>query len=360
MSTSQAQIEANRRNAQRSTGPRTAEGKEQSRRNGLKHGLSGAGIVLAPEDADAVERRNEALQAELNPRTTLGEALVRKIATLSIRMERSATQETAAIARRVNHAPDDFDNERFDEAERLFDLLGEEPRINLRKLRKSPEGVDRLILAWQVLRDDLQREPRPLWTAGHLERAKNLTGSKMDEAQGSTLNNLSKALWGDFGIPGNREDEEFGIGNDSRKALARQQLIERIDSEIVDLEAHYETLDFELIELDRAQAGDIALFDPSKAATLARRYESEASRGFFQAIKELRQVEAEALERPAQPAKPATPPAHAQMASSWAGPATPRDSQPVAKFDSVPTTNRASEPTLTPSVTAGPGRIGLG
>jgi len=37
--TSPAQIAANRRNAARSTGPRTEAGKAQSRRNALKHGL---------------------------------------------------------------------------------------------------------------------------------------------------------------------------------------------------------------------------------------------------------------------------------------------------------------------------------
>jgi hypothetical protein len=34
------QIAANRRNAKKSSGPRTADGKERSRRNALSHGLS--------------------------------------------------------------------------------------------------------------------------------------------------------------------------------------------------------------------------------------------------------------------------------------------------------------------------------
>ncbi len=66
----------------------------------------------------------------------MGKILVRKMATLSIRMERSEKQETAAMARRVLHAVDDYDQGRLDEADRLFDLLG---LINLRKLRKSPD-----------------------------------------------------------------------------------------------------------------------------------------------------------------------------------------------------------------------------
>jgi hypothetical protein len=45
-----AQIEANRIRAAKSSGPRTVEGKAASRRNALKHGLSGRGTVLLPDD----------------------------------------------------------------------------------------------------------------------------------------------------------------------------------------------------------------------------------------------------------------------------------------------------------------------
>ena len=47
----QAQIDANRANAQKSTGPKTPEGKAKSRRNGLKHGLTAEACMLADEDA---------------------------------------------------------------------------------------------------------------------------------------------------------------------------------------------------------------------------------------------------------------------------------------------------------------------
>jgi len=46
MIVSDARIAANRANALKSTGPRTAEGKERSRCNALKHGMTGAGVAL--------------------------------------------------------------------------------------------------------------------------------------------------------------------------------------------------------------------------------------------------------------------------------------------------------------------------
>src|ERR1035441_2281280 len=45
-----AQITANRANAQKSTGPRSAEGKSVSRFNALKHGIDAASTVIPGED----------------------------------------------------------------------------------------------------------------------------------------------------------------------------------------------------------------------------------------------------------------------------------------------------------------------
>ena len=55
------QIEANRRNARRSTGPRTEAGKARSRLNALKHGKRAVAVlplpVLPHEDPRALARR---------------------------------------------------------------------------------------------------------------------------------------------------------------------------------------------------------------------------------------------------------------------------------------------------------------
>ena len=104
MPASEAQIAANRRNAQRSKGPVTPEGKERSRANALKHGLTGEGVALTNEDAAEVERLFVALEAEMRPSGTMGRLLVRRIATQAVRMERSVLQETAALTERVLQA----------------------------------------------------------------------------------------------------------------------------------------------------------------------------------------------------------------------------------------------------------------
>src|SRR4051794_10915325 len=108
MSTSQARIDANRRNAQLSTGPRTEEGKQKSRANALKHGLTGAGIVLPEDDAVEVERRAAAFAEELNATGEVGSALARRAALSSVRMERGADQQTAALSEHVRKVMAEF------------------------------------------------------------------------------------------------------------------------------------------------------------------------------------------------------------------------------------------------------------
>ena len=56
-----AQIEANRLNAQKSTGPRTPEGKEKASRNAVKHGLLAGQMVIHGEDP----REYDSYRAEL-------------------------------------------------------------------------------------------------------------------------------------------------------------------------------------------------------------------------------------------------------------------------------------------------------
>jgi hypothetical protein len=334
MPSSEARILANRANAARSTGPRSASGRRRAAENSLKHGLTGAGVVIHEQDKDEVERRDEALQAELAPKSAMGAILVRQMAVLSVRMERGAQQESAALAVRVRHAGEAFDEARVDRAEQLFDGIADDPRGTLRKLRRMPEGVDRLVEAWGDLRADLTRDSRPTWTAAHMERAANLAGLRVEDARGSRIGALSRAVWGDFEALGDRDGG--GLEEDARRAWAQARLVERIDEAVAELEEHLETLDFEGIELDRAGAADVALFDPSREASLARRYESEARREFFKALKELRRVEAEAAERPspAEGAEPASPEAALGSFREEAPPA-PRDPLPARNV--VPT-----------------------
>jgi hypothetical protein len=68
-----AQINANRANALKSTGPRTLEGKGMSRFNALNHGLDAASIVIPGEDPDAYNRLAADYRYEFQPDSALEE-----------------------------------------------------------------------------------------------------------------------------------------------------------------------------------------------------------------------------------------------------------------------------------------------
>src|SRR4051794_27174212 len=129
MATSEARIMANRLNATRSCGPKSQEGKEISRKNSFKHGLTGEGIVLASEDVERVQKRFDGLQAAYKPATEDGQALVRRAALLSIRVERCAVHEAATISTKVRSAEADFDEARAAEVAHLMATIGDDPAL---------------------------------------------------------------------------------------------------------------------------------------------------------------------------------------------------------------------------------------
>ena len=98
---SQKKLDANRRNAQKSTGPKTPQGKARSSRNAVKHGLLARSIVLKDNDpnenpADFDELLQD-LTADLQPVGRLQHLLVERIAALHWRLRRAYRFEVQAI-----------------------------------------------------------------------------------------------------------------------------------------------------------------------------------------------------------------------------------------------------------------------
>jgi hypothetical protein len=97
---SERQIEANRLNAQRSTGPRSPEGKQRVGLNALKHGLTARQIVIPTEDPTEFEAFREAFWRDLDPQGALEEVVVAKITVDAWRLRRIPWLE-AALHRRA-------------------------------------------------------------------------------------------------------------------------------------------------------------------------------------------------------------------------------------------------------------------
>jgi hypothetical protein len=95
--TSAAQAAANRRNSQKSTGPKTEEGKAASAMNALKHGMCAQTPLLPGEDAEAFGDIRADLHARYRPRGRLEVRLVDRMAVLAWRLQRAEWAEISML-----------------------------------------------------------------------------------------------------------------------------------------------------------------------------------------------------------------------------------------------------------------------
>jgi hypothetical protein len=95
---SEKQLAANRRNAEKSTGPKSAEGKSNSSRNNLRHGLTGHISLLPTEDRDAHDAFCNELIDSLTAETPMEHQLANSIAEDSWRLNRARAIETNMFA----------------------------------------------------------------------------------------------------------------------------------------------------------------------------------------------------------------------------------------------------------------------
>ena len=290
MPSSDARISANRRNASKSTGPKTPEGKARSRENAYKHGLTGDGVVLPIEDGAVVAGRFATLQEEFAPTTLMGSILVKRIAMLSVRLDRSYRQEAAALAVRVESARPDRIDARKAEAEHLLRWIGAEPVTNHRRLMEFPEGVDALIVEGEKMKADLDHPGETRWIYTHYHQADYMHGNL------STNIDQSDYMCWTMALNGNDQHikpEHFqGMNDEAKRLHALERLAGLVDADIARLRAYRATMDTAGRDAELTRAPEVALFDPSKDAILARKYEAAAERGIYRAIQQLQEIEA--------------------------------------------------------------------
>jgi hypothetical protein len=171
---SQRRIDANRRNAIRRTGPKTAEGKEASRRNSLTHGLAGSGVVVAEAEANATRERLRQWNASLRPANVFEETLVETIVVESLRIERCRAEDNLTRNIRARRAEHCWGNERTAVIAREARSLAKRPAETALELSTSSPGCDWLIARWRMLGHALDTKGE--WTAEQTSLALDLLG----------------------------------------------------------------------------------------------------------------------------------------------------------------------------------------
>src|SRR5262249_19834586 len=110
--TSYRQIEANRRNALKSTGPKTDAGKHASRRNAVRHGLTAETVLSALEDAEDYKAFEAAITADYDAQSAVERELVLRLASILWRLRRATTMETGLFEIQARHLRDYQENSR--------------------------------------------------------------------------------------------------------------------------------------------------------------------------------------------------------------------------------------------------------
>jgi hypothetical protein len=95
--TSIRQIEANRRNSLKSTGPKTDDGKRHASQNAVRHGLTAETVIVPMEDADDYGAFEQAVTADYDAETAVERELVLRLASLLWRLRRATSIETGLL-----------------------------------------------------------------------------------------------------------------------------------------------------------------------------------------------------------------------------------------------------------------------
>ena len=256
------QIAANKRNAGRSSGPRSDSGRSRSRLNATKHGLA---AVLPEAEAAAspefLRRRREWAAGVTLVDPAAHWAMDRAVAA-SLRIERCERAFDEVIRASRERATLAWDEDREIEAGGIFERLGREPVLASRQLRGTLAGVGLLIEAWLGLAVAL--EDGSDWSEAEASRALDLLGVAPDIRRGRTM--LDPV------------DETDPVA--FRRDLAFEE-VEKLEASRDESMAPLDAMDQR-----RALVGDFAVL--SKPASLVMRYERDAWRRYRQAMSEVR------------------------------------------------------------------------
>src|SRR3954467_3543139 len=119
--TSFKQIEANRRNARHSTGPITPDGKQRSRQNAVRHGLTTETVISALENADDYQAFEATIIADYDAQSAVERELVLRLASLLWRIRRASTMETGLFEIQARHVLDFRNTRAQGPTQRFFD-----------------------------------------------------------------------------------------------------------------------------------------------------------------------------------------------------------------------------------------------
>ncbi len=332
MPTSQKMIESNRRNAQKSTGPRTYTGKNISKYNRLRHGLTAATVVIPTEERAAFDERMGDVAETVACRSVLEELLVSQLVHASWVHDRSVKIQTARLSASIEGASAREFEEVCTLGQRLFhdprvpneisgaipwDHVGSrtshtgaacnpnDPAMIVRILSSTVVGCQWLLDNWAELKELL--DDGGVWQGNHKFKAARLMGKQPADCLNSRkIATLYVASWSLNSLRGHAYSEQrsdFGrreyrhyirrvratwpdMINAIDHVNARRVLVRIVEKEVEAVQAKL-ALARERAASDEARRADCLSFDDTHTGELLRRYETASHKKFVRSLHEL-------------------------------------------------------------------------
>jgi hypothetical protein len=171
---SQRQVEANRHNALKSTGPKTREGKAISRANAVKHGLA-ADVLVSDSIKDALDARLAEWDDHYKPDTPDADFAVATAVACTFRIEECQANLEAIAGEHCSRARRTWDLDRAADAAVLLGKLSKRPEVILPQLEASKHGAELLLTLWGRLALSLESKDGA-WSAEEVATAFDLCG----------------------------------------------------------------------------------------------------------------------------------------------------------------------------------------
>lgn len=164
-------LAANRRNATKSTGPKSSQGKRNSSRNAIKHGILSKDVVVAKgdgaEDAVEFEALRQQLWEKYDPQDIQDELDVEELATAYWRKCRALRAEMGSIRLPLDTIRADRSRERLGNFERQALLLNLDG--NKEHLLATPESIEHLLRLIGELEMEIQNQGYVLSNSSRFE-----------------------------------------------------------------------------------------------------------------------------------------------------------------------------------------------
>jgi hypothetical protein len=173
--TSERKIQANRRNAMMSTGPKTSEGKQRVSENAMTHGLTSQKVVLRGEDGAEYERLRKEAIAYYQPKGSMEERVVDRIIAHEWRINRLDRIEGAVfnrlVMREVGHRAFEIESKGIVIGEKLH-MFDKEVEAMIFKEAKNIEATSEDVeaaFAASVMEPDAMKTSRLIDAKRHSE-----------------------------------------------------------------------------------------------------------------------------------------------------------------------------------------------